>query len=206
MDAGGNLNFVPNGGATSTTAMIIGDEYGNVGIGTTTEPEAKLHVRNGVFRLDQDGQYFDLKVDASGNLNFVSNNTNTTMYIDDDTGAVGIGTTNLPANYLLAVDGKVIAEEVRVELSGDWPDYVFQPGHQLPTLSEVKAFTQANQHLPGIPSASEVKEKGLHLGEMQTKMLEKLEELYLHVIQMSERVEALEKENVALRHQLDEKK
>ncbi|MEK7257708.1 MAG: hypothetical protein AAB316_23325, partial [Bacteroidota bacterium] len=163
----------------------------------------------GTLKLTASGQTMILdgnEIDGVTDDLHLNHNTSQDVFIANGGGSVGIGTLTVPANYLLAVDGRIIAEEVRVELSGDWPDYVFQPGHQLPTLPEVKAFTEANHHLPGIPSAAEVDEKGLHVGEMQTKMMVKLEELYLHVIQMNERVEVLEKENAALRQALEGKK
>lgn len=106
-------------------------------------------------------------------------------------GFVGIGTTN--PQYLLSVKGTVGAEEFIVTNTG-WSDYVFQPGYHLRPLSEVNAFIQANHHLPDIPSEAEVKEKGVSVGEMQSKLLAKVEELTLHMIQQ-------EKDNNALRDQ-----
>jgi hypothetical protein len=103
-------------------------------------------------------------------------------------GNVGIGTTN-PA-HLLHVAGTIGAEEVIVSATG--ADYVFDPGYKLAALSEVAEYVRANQHLPGIPSAAEVEEKGFNVGEMQTKLLAKIEELTLHMIEA-------EKENQALR-------
>jgi hypothetical protein len=107
-------------------------------------------------------------------------------------GNVGIGTTN--PQYLLSVKGTVGAEEVIVTNTG-WSDYVFQPGYRLRPLTEVGAYIQANHHLPDIPSEAEVKEKGVSVGEMQSKLLAKVEELTLHMIRQ-------EKENQDLRERL----
>jgi hypothetical protein len=112
---------------------------------------------------------------------------------------VGIGTTNPP--YLLSVKGTVGAEEFIVTNTG-WSDYVFRPGYRLRPLSEVGAYIRANHHLPGIPSEAEVKEKGVSVGEMQSKLLAKVEELTLHMIQAEERNNRLEQQNEELRDRI----
>jgi hypothetical protein len=111
---------------------------------------------------------------------------------------VGIGTTN--PQYLLSVKGTVGAEEFIVTNTG-WSDYVFQPGYRLQPLSEVNAYIQANHHLPNIPSEAEVKEKGANVGDMQTKLLAKIEELTLHLIQIEARNNRLEQDILELRRQ-----
>ena len=107
-------------------------------------------------------------------------------------GNVGIGTTN--PQYLLSVKGTAGAEEFIVTNTG-WSDYVFQPGYRLRPLSEVGSDIEANHLLPDIPSEAEVKEKGVGIGEMQSKLLAKVEELTLHMIQQ-------EKENQELRERI----
>ena len=114
-------------------------------------------------------------------------------------GNFGIGTTT--PQYLLSVKGTVGAEEFIVTNTG-WSDYVFQPGYRLRPLSEVDAYIQANHHLPDIPSEAEVKEKGVSVGEMQSKLLAKVEELTLHMIQAEERNNRLEEQNQELRDRL----
>ena len=106
--------------------------------------------------------------------------------------------------YKLMVDGKVIAEEVRVQLSSDWPDYVFDEKYDLPSLAEVKLHIQQNKHLPGIPSASEVIQNGLYLGDMQIKMMEKIEEMMMYILQQDQRIEALEEKLSVLQRIADE--
>ncbi len=122
-------------------------------------------------------------------------------------GVMRIGTiTGDPGTHSLAVGGSIIATEVKVALQDDWPDYVFDKHYRLPTLAEIKQYTAAHGHLPGMPSAEEVAAAGgIELGEQQRLLTEKVEELYLHLIQLSERVEQLEKENAALRAQLAKK-
>ncbi len=77
------------------------------------------------------------------------------------TGIVCIGTTDIPngSQYKLAVKGTIIAEEIEVKLRGDWPDYVFDATYPLLSFEDLRAFIKANKHLPGVPSANEMKEK-----------------------------------------------
>jgi len=124
-------------------------------------------------------------VNEAGNARIYGNG-----YVD---GKLAVGTTYVPSGYAMSVDGKAAVEEVMVELSQDWPDYVFQDNYNLLQLDELEKSIQQNGHLPGIPSAKEVEEKGgIEVGEMQRKLVEKVEELTLYVIQ-------LKKENDELR-------
>ena len=112
-----------------------------------------------------------------------------------ENGQVGIGLTSTSAlpssDYLLAVNGKMVCEELRVDLHADWPDYVFKDGYHLRPLHQLKQEIRTLGHLPGIPSASQIKEEGLHVGEMQRKMLEKIEELTLYILQQQEQIDQL---------------
>jgi hypothetical protein len=98
-------------------------------------------------------------------------------------GNVGIGT--ISPQYKLAVNGTIGTKEVIVTNTG-WADYVFQPHYRLQPLREVRAFIEAHQHLPGIPTEAEVKANGVGVGEMQAKLLAKIEELTLHMIRVDE--------------------
>ncbi len=114
-------------------------------------------------------------------------------------GNVGIGTTN-PGSYKLAVLGSIHATSVVVETG--WSDYVFDKDYRLAPLSEVEAHIKAEKHLPGIPSAAEVAEKGVSLGDMQSKLLAKVEELTLHLIAQEKTLTAVQSENASLRQRL----
>ncbi len=109
-------------------------------------------------------------------------------------GYVGIGTT-ATGTCRLAVDGKIGAREIKVTL-GSFADYVFDKTYKLRSLYDLDKFIQMNKHLPGIPTAKEVEENGgVELGKMNVKLLEKVEELTLYVIQ-------LKKENDGIKKQL----
>ncbi|MFT6338102.1 MAG: hypothetical protein ACJATI_004873 [Halioglobus sp.] len=111
-------------------------------------------------------------------------------YVSSD---LHIGTQADPydGEYRLILDGKMIAEEVRVQNSLDWPDYVFREDYKLLSLPQLEAYIQKHNHLPNIPSASEVEKEGILLGEMQIKLMEKVEELTLHLIAQQKEIEIL---------------
>lgn len=113
----------------------------------------------------------------------------TPYFVIDITGKVGIGTTQ--PDEKLTVNGKIHAKEIIVSLNGPLADYVFNHDYKLRPLHEVKQFVKINKHLPDIPSAAEVEENGLSMGEMQNKLLQKIEELTLYVIQQQEKIEEL---------------
>lgn len=119
-------------------------------------------------------------------------NTMTGLRIDKE-GNVGIAT-NDTKGYRFAVNGNAIFTRIKVRDIGSWPDYVFEPDYKLPTLSEVEQFIQKNKHLPDMPSAKEVGEKGIDVGDSQAGLLKKIEELTLYIIEMDKKIEAQQKE------------
>ncbi len=92
--------------------------------------------------------------------------------------------------------GKVHAEEVKVDLSVPGPDYVFEEDYDLPTLESIKQYVKQNKHLPEVPSAKEMEEKGIDLGVMNMLLLKKVEELTLHLIEQ-DRVNKAQAEEIA---------
>ena len=134
----------------------------------------------------------------SGNQSSVDFGTITgyqNVIVVKQSGNVGIGTSN--PTYKLAVNGTIRSKEVRVE-SG-WSDFVFEKNYKLPSLSNVEKYIKVHKHLPGILPAQEIKEHGLAVGEAETKMMQKLEEMTLYMIEankkigeLSERIRRLE--------------
>jgi len=110
---------------------------------------------------------------------FLEVGTNRNVYLVPTSGNVGIGTTN--PTQKLSVNGTVRAKEVVVDTG--WSDYVFDENYKVMPLSAVEAAIKQHKHLPGVPSAKEVAEKGISIGEMQAELLEKIEELTLHQIE-----------------------
>ena len=110
-------------------------------------------------------------------------------------GKVGIGLikpdeflATTPTDELLTVNGTIHAKEVKIDLNTDLADYVFKPTYKLMPLHEVEQYVKTNSHLPEIPSAAEVKKDGMSIGEMQNKLLQKVEELTLYVIEQQKTI------------------
>lgn len=112
-------------------------------------------------------------------------------------GAVGINVQPADMSKLgtatLGVNGKILATEVEVKLFGSWPDFVFKKDYQLMPLCEVENFINENGHLPNVPNEAQVKENGINLGQMDGILLQKIEELTLHIIELNKRIAELEK-------------
>jgi hypothetical protein len=123
---------------------------------------------------------------------------------------VGYGFNNYPttagsvnvSNYNLFVKGGILTEEVRVSLQSTWADYVFAKEYKLPTLNEVENHIKEKGHLINVPSAKEVKENGIELGEMAKIQQEKIEELTLYVIEQNKINEKQKQEIEELKAQM----
>lgn len=162
-----------------------------LGLGVTGEAEDIVPVGG-------EAQYGAIILDgrSKNNAKLLNNNVlavnsygNNLMMVKAD-GSVGIGTT-ATHGHKLAVNGSGIFTKVKVKAYGSWPDYVFQDGYVLPSLSEVEQHIKTHQHLQGIPSRQEVKEQGIDLGEMDRKLLQKIEELMLYTIAQQKQIDSL---------------
>ena len=112
----------------------------------------------------------------------------------NENGTVTIGTVSSspnPAGYNLYVNNGILTEKVKVAVSGtaNWADYVFHKDYKLMPLAEVEQFVRTNNHLPNLPSAAEMVKEGNDLGKTDTKLLEKIEELTLYIIEMKKIME-----------------
>lgn len=201
---------------SGTGSLSLQNDGGNVGIGTASpDMNIKLQVIGGTDASNTEGGF--IQAGSSSGLNVAMDNNEiqarnnggaSELLVQHDGGdvllcgleggQVGIGITsaaNLPdAEYLLAVDGFILSEEIRVEMSEAWPDYVFEKDYELMPLEELEQSIATHQHLPGIPSAAEIADDGLVIGDMQRRMMEKIEELTLYVIELNKKNQKLEQE------------
>ena len=128
----------------------------------------------------------------------------TRLFLDKD-GAVGINTgegmpcsdCSLAVNGNTIVNGKIQLAEMRVT-STAWADYVFKDNYKLMTLKDVESYIDDNGHLPGVPSASDVAKEGVNIGDMTKTLLEKVEELTLHMIELKKENEILKEKMAAV--------
>ena len=99
---------------------------------------------------------------------------------------IGSNVSRTPPGYKLFVEDGILTERVRVAVktTADWSDNVFAPAYRLPTVAEVARYIQQNKHLPGVPSAAEMVERGNDLHQTNVLLLGKIEELMLYTIQL----------------------
>lgn len=191
------------------TATPSTNNYVGIGTGVGT-PQALLDIKshnsqqtNSLLRIKHPEIYSFGGTPTSALLiqgTDINNNVNTHFQVNNS-GYVSIGTDDAALGYLLSVKGKIMAEEVRVMLQANWPDYVFTQDYPLLQLSQVESFIKENGHLPEIPSAAVVQENGLDLGEMDAKLLRKIEELTLYMIELEKRNTDLESRLLNLENQ-----
>jgi hypothetical protein len=103
-------------------------------------------------------------------------------------GNIGIGTVNPTTR--LAVNGTIKAREIKVDIAS-WPDFVFDKDYRLPALTDIEKHINDKGHLPGIPSSSKLEANGFSLGEMDARLLRKIEELTLHLIKQEKEINSL---------------
>jgi len=130
-----------------------------------------------------------------------SNTATPLLYGDFATKYLAVGevsaldrTNGAAGGYRLLVKGGVMTEKIKVAVAGsaDWADYVFEKNYKVMPLEEVEQFVQENKHLPNFPSASEMVENGLDVVQTNAKLLEKIEELTLYLIELNKKVKELE--------------
>jgi hypothetical protein len=168
---------------------VIGGLFGRVWDGTAYRPAATI-------RFFADGDVSSGS--TAGIIRFQTTPTGSTSAVDrmviKGNGAVGIGTEDVPTDFLFAVNGKAIATELMIQLKADWPDFVFNNDYNLMSLNELESFVTTNRHLPGIPSEAEIDAQGgVNVGETSALLLQKVEELTLYIIELNKRIEELEK-------------
>lgn len=201
--------------AVTTNSIEI---VNNNGVTTELSPTLAFH------RYGSGGPQFRLAPDGSNVLYLESSGANSArkpnpygggsnlyfsrFHVDAElttSGNIGIGVTDTKG-YKLAVAGNMIVESIKVQLQGSWPDFVFAKDYKLSTLQETEKHIKEKGHLPGIPSAAEVKANGIDLGEMNARLLQKIEELTLYLIGVKKEVATLSSKVVEQTNQINQLK
>jgi hypothetical protein len=171
---------------------------------SSTSDYARLELSNQASaRIWHVAGYNDATTLANDRLNFWNSTGGNVMSLRGD-GRVGIGTLNTATGFKLSVAGKIICEELKVQLIGAWPDYVFRNDYPLRSLEELESFIQKNQHLPGVLPASEIDGNGVQIGDMQKRSMEKIEELTLYILQQNNKIKSQESRISLLEEKIDE--
>jgi len=201
------IGFIP--GTSSTENAIIKTlktmQYGLILRAENQDAgrgQAAIHLKNSDESVSGQvtvmANYIDLRTGTNYTDNITGNTFGSSALYINNNQQVGIGTTN-PGTFKLAVEGALGARSVKVTLTNPWPDYVFNKEYQLPDLLTVENYISKYHHLPGIPSAEEVQKTGnVDLGDMNAKLLEKVEQLMLYVINLSKENEEIKQKLEAL--------
>lgn len=181
----------------NNTFINTGQYGGKVSMGNNVE--IGMPIENLSFALNMNlgsGQTKAINV-----VNPLLSSANKTVFEVSSTGKTNIGigrpkVSGVAANAMLSVDGLILAKEVRVAVSSatHWADYVFESTYKLKNLYEVEKFINQNKHLPEVPSANEVAEKGIDMLEINSILLKKIEELTLYSIELKKQIDALQAE------------
>jgi hypothetical protein len=201
-------------GINSHAKMVLASD-GKLGVGSLSpltalhlggkvsggEAASNSNMPNGIFTMSTQGTGLITSMGLEANVSaqyfwlqprYVNEAVFYNTVLNPNGGSVGIGTTT--PSEKLSVNGNVRAKKVIVSQTG-WPDYVFAPAYKLRPLNELAAFIQKNQHLPDMPSAKDVEEKGISVGDNQALLLKKIEELTLYVIDLQKQIHQLKNKN-----------
>ncbi|PWV56691.1 hypothetical protein [Chitinophaga sp. S165] len=181
------LQQVTEQGSTTTKSISIWNPNGlNIGVDASSGYNVTTHYLRPSPTEGRTLRFDCTSPTTTGGWEFYNSQLGrSVMFIKQSTGFVGIGTTDPKAR--LAVNGDIYARAVKVT-PDNWPDFVFESSYELPSLQELEQFITLHRHLPGIPSAKEVSEQGLDLGQNEARLLQKIEEMTLYLIEQNKKI------------------
>ena len=195
-------NDYPNGN-------LLFDRTGKIAIGDVPMPDiaAKLHIRsdmeedagiilepkdpensNTFIRMRDEGH--GIEVDNNGQMTLQSMNGEELGSLILQ-GRIGINIANESDNYVLAVNGGILTDEVFIKNVEEWFDNVFAKDYNLMSLGELQQYIKRYGHLPEMPTETVVLEQGYNMAEVQGLLLKKIEELTLYTLQQQEEINML---------------
>lgn len=208
--------YIWNSMNTNSTPFYI-NSLGNVGIGSNNIVTNNALTVNGSAAITGAATIATSTMpsvpSSGGNINSlqfaVAGNANVSSSLIVGGTSSFTATTPFPTGYCIYASSGILAQRVKVAAPSDntnWSDFVFDKNYKLRSLAEVEKYINKNHHLPEIPSTEEVGKNGIDVAEMDAKLLQKIEELTLYVIEMKKenekqnaKIEALEKENTSLK-------
>ena len=139
------------------------------------------------------GSNYLLFLHDNGKIGINTNNPTAQLTVNGNMLVGDPATVTLPSGYKLYVQTGILTERLKVAVKGtaNWADYVFDKNYKLQDLKSLDEYIQKNKHLPNIPSAEEMVNNGLDVGEMDALLLSKIEELTLYVIELKKELEAV---------------
>lgn len=196
--------------ADRAASFISGDYYGPaVGTRSTSSNYYAFLVMNAVTTAEGGGGNSAFVVKADGNTGVGTYTPRTKLDVEGNalfTGKIGIGTANIvDNNFRLFVETGIRTRKIKVDQT-NWPDYVFSSTYLLPDINDVARFIQKYNHLPEIPTATEVARNGIDVGDNLALLLKKLEELTLYMIDQNEKNKIQQAEIEALKSELNKLK
>ena len=176
-------------------ADLILSSSGKIGIGTVSSSynfnvDGSMRVTSGMSLTGNMTMTGNMQVTGGMQISGGININNTTTHLTSDGKAYFADEVWIGSGFHCSAAGALKAKSLRVTLT-DWSDYVFDPAYRLMPLDKVERYVHENHHLPDIPSAAEVEEQGVDVGEMNRLLLQKVEELTLYVIDLQKQLDEL---------------
>lgn len=211
---------------SGATTMLVDPQNGHVGIGNTS-PNQPLEITasnnesglrftnltvnsnpepsNGkTLSVNALGDVILTDASSNGSAFWTHNNVQHWLYPNDVNEKVVIGVPassigiKCASNFSLFVNGGIQTDKLVVKSYTSWPDYVFDSGYRRMNIDQLEQYILENNHLPGIPTAKEIDQSGIDLATMQTKQMEKIEELTLYIIELKKELEVLRQQQSAI--------
>ncbi len=182
-----------NNNSQQWSKFVLENPSGRVGIGIPN-PESKLDIGTDNTQktfINYQNKSSITFIPNTGDWFHISHGSDHELAISQGASVDQTRLVTITSGGNMSVNGKVEAKEIRVTLTPT-ADFVFEENYELPKLKDVEKFIKENKHLPEVASAKVMEKEGVNVGEFQIKLLQKIEELTLYVIDQQKKIETLE--------------